>query len=147
MRRLLYISLLTLILLASCSPNSLTADNDSSIPLEDCPLISPTGEQVDARCGTLTVPEDRSNPTGRQIGLNVVLIPAIKRDPAPDPLFLLAGGPGQSAIETFPALLSMIFYVHEERDIVLVDQRGTGKSNPLRCLDPEDESLVVVLSK
>jgi pimeloyl-ACP methyl ester carboxylesterase len=119
----------------------LTAVNESSIPLEDCPLISPTGEQVDARCGTLTVPEDRSNPTGRQIGLNVVIIPAIKRDPAPDPLFLLAGGPGQSAIETFPAMISMIFYVHEERDIVLVDQRGTGKSNPLRCLDPEDESL------
>jgi pimeloyl-ACP methyl ester carboxylesterase len=52
------------------------------------------------------------------------------------------GGPGQSAIETFPALFSTVFRIHENRDIVLVDQRGTGESNPLRCLDPEDETLV-----
>jgi pimeloyl-ACP methyl ester carboxylesterase len=96
---------------------------------------------VDAQCGTLTVPEDRSNPGGRQIELNLAVIPAIQRNPEPDPLFLLAGGPGQSAVETFPAMIGMMFNIHEERDIVLVDQRGTGKSNPLRCLDPEDESL------
>ena len=56
-------------------------------------------------------------------------------------MFVLAGGPGQSIIETFPALYAGLFRVHEKRDIVLVDQRGTGKSNPLRCLDPGDESL------
>jgi pimeloyl-ACP methyl ester carboxylesterase len=114
---------------------------ESSLVLEDCALTSPTGDQVDARCGTLTVPEDRSEPTDRQIPLNVAVIPAITRNPEPDPLFLLAGGPGQSAIETFPALLSLMFSIHQERDIVLVDQRGTGESNPLRCLDPEEELL------
>lgn len=96
---------------------------------------------MDARCGSLAVPEDRANPAGRQIVLNIAVIPAIKRNPEPDALFLLAGGPGQSAIEAFPAMLSFLFNVHEDRDIVLVDQRGTGKSNPLRCLDPENESL------
>lgn len=109
--------------------------------LEDCALTSPSGSQTDARCGTLTVPEDRSNPSGRQIDLNIAVIPAIERKPEPDALFLLAGGPGQSAVETFPAMLPLMFNIHEDRDIVLVDQRGTGKSNPLRCLDPEDESL------
>ena len=54
---------------------------------------------------------------------------------------MLAGGPGQSAIEAFPAMISLLFQIHEDRDIVLVDQRGTGKSNPLQCLTPEDDSL------
>jgi pimeloyl-ACP methyl ester carboxylesterase len=56
-------------------------------------------------------------------------------------LFILVGGPGQSALETFPAISNTLVRIHEERDIVLVDQRGTGESNPLRCLDPDDETL------
>ncbi len=140
MRHSFPLSLLILIL-ASCSRRNLTATPESSLRLEDCALTSPSGNQVDARCGTLTVPEDRSNPSGRQIELHIALIPAIKRNPEPDALFLLAGGPGQSAIETFPAMISLMVQIHQDRDIVLVDQRGTGKSNPLRCLDLEDESL------
>lgn len=141
MRRHYYTILLLLTFLASCSPRNLTAVPDSSIKLEDCTLTSPNGDQVDARCGTLTVPEDRANPDGRQIELNVAVIPAIKRNPESDALFLLAGGPGQSAVEAFPAMISLMFQIHEDRDIVLVDQRGTGKSNPLRCLGPEDDDL------
>ena len=141
MRRILYATLLILTLLASCSPHNPTAAPGRSLELEDCALTSPTGNQVDARCGTLTLPEDRANPNGRQIDLHVALIPAVKRNPQPDALFLLAGGPGQSAIETFPAMIPLLSPIHEDRDIVLVDQRGTGKSNPLRCLDPEDETL------
>ncbi|RPJ24800.1 MAG: alpha/beta fold hydrolase, partial [Chloroflexi bacterium] len=97
--------------------------------------------QVDAECGSLTVVEDPSNPQSRKISLNIAVIRAIKRSPEPDPLFVLAGGPGQAVTEVAPALFNTLFRVHEERDIVLVDQRGTGKSNPLRCLDPEDETL------
>jgi pimeloyl-ACP methyl ester carboxylesterase len=141
MKHFFSISLIFILFLASCSPRSLTTAPEPSITLEDCALTSPSGDQWDARCGVLSVPEDRTNPNGRQIELHIAVIPAIKRNPAPDALFLLAGGPGQSAIETFPAMLAMMFFVHQERDIVLVDQRGTGKSNPLRCLDLEDESL------
>ena len=104
MRRHYFTILLLLTFLASCSPRNLSAVSDSSIALEDCALTSPAGNQVDARCGTYTVPEDRSNPNGRQIELNVAVIPAIKRKPELDALFLLAGGPGQSAIEAFPAM-------------------------------------------
>ncbi len=129
------------LLLTACASQSAPAAPRPSIPLEKCALVSPRGAQTDARCGVLTVPEDRANPSGRQIDLNIAVIPAIKRNPAPDPLFLLAGGPGQSAIETFPSLLPLLYDIHESRDIVLVDQRGTGKSNPLRCLDMEDETL------
>jgi pimeloyl-ACP methyl ester carboxylesterase len=141
MRPFLRFFLPFLIFLASCSPKNLSADPEPSLLLEDCVLTPPVGDQVDARCGVLAVPEDRSNPEGRQIELYVAVIPAIRRDPEPDPLFLLAGGPGQSAIETFPAMIPFLFRIHEKRDIVLVDQRGTGESNPLRCLDPEDDSL------
>ena len=141
MRRSLTTSILLLTLLASCSPRNLTAFPKVSISLEDCALTSPVGRQVDARCGNLIVPEDRSNPTGRQIRLNIAIVPAIKREPEPDALFLLAGGPGQSAVETFPAMITLLSNIHQDRDIVLVDQRGTGESNPLQCLGPEDEAL------
>lgn len=128
-------------LLASCSPRDLTAGPEASLTLEDCALATPSGDQVDARCGVLTVLEDRANTNGPKIDLHIAVIPAIKRNPEPDALFLLAGGPGQSAIEAFPAMIPLMFSVHEDRDIVLVDQRGTGESNPLRCIDPEDETL------
>lgn len=141
MRRIQPLLLLPLILLASCFPSNLPADLEPSLPLEDCALTSPSGDQVDAQCGVLTVPEDRSNPDGRKIELHVAVIPAIKREPKPDPLFLLAGGPGQSAIEAYPAMIPLMFQIREDRDIVLVDQRGTGESNPLRCLDEDDSSL------
>jgi pimeloyl-ACP methyl ester carboxylesterase len=141
MRRIPLPILCSLIFLASCSPRNLSTVPEASVTLEDCALTSPSGNQVDAKCGALVVPEDRDNPAGRQLELNIAVIPAIKRSPQPDPLFLLAGGPGQSAIEAYPAMIPLLFQIHEDRDIVLVDQRGTGKSNPLRCLTPEDDSL------
>jgi pimeloyl-ACP methyl ester carboxylesterase len=140
MRKIL-ILFCSMIFLASCLPRNLSAVSEASITLEDCALTSPSGNQVDARCGVLLVPEDRTNPGARQIELNIAVIPAIKRSPQPDPLFMLAGGPGQSAVEAYPAMIPLLFQIHEDRDIILVDQRGTGKSNPLRCLTPEDDSL------
>jgi pimeloyl-ACP methyl ester carboxylesterase len=88
---------------------------------------------VAAQCGTLVVPEDPTKPGGRQIDLAFARIPAVSRRGLPDPLFLLAGGPGMAAT-TFYAMVAPIFArIHRDRDIVLVDQRGTGKSNPLNC--------------
>ena len=141
MGHILYTFLFLLLFVTACSPRSSSSEVDNSLKLEDCALTSQIGNQVDARCGTLTVPEDRANSSGREIDLHIAVIPAIKRDAEPDPLFLLAGGPGQSALETFPAIMPSLFQIHEARDIVLVDQRGTGESNPLRCLDPEEEIL------
>jgi hypothetical protein len=73
--------------------------------------------QVDAKCGLLTVSEDPSNPQSRQIDLSIAVIEAISRSPEPDPLFILVGGPGQSALETYPAIAPTLFRIHEERDI------------------------------
>jgi alpha/beta hydrolase fold len=93
---------------------------------------------VDAVCGTLKVYENRATRQGRQIDLNIVVLPALRADARPDPLFFLAGGPGQGAAKMAKMVREMYRQVLTDRDIVLVDQRGTGKSNPLNCEDQDD---------
>ena len=88
---------------------------------------------TDAYCGTLTVYEDRDARTGRRIPLNIVVLPALGDTAAADPLFFLAGGPGQGAAKMAREVREIFRRVQRERDIVLVDQRGTGRSNPLNC--------------
>lgn len=145
MRSRVFSLILLLSLAAACGapPSTEPGPAGATLALTDCVLASPgSNSQVDARCGTLTVPEDRARPDGRQIPLNVAVVPAVSRSPEPDPVFLLAGGPGQAATEAFPALIPAFERLNQERDLVLVDQRGTGKSNPLRCLDPDDETVM-----
>jgi pimeloyl-ACP methyl ester carboxylesterase len=144
MRKWFLFLILQTMMVTSCAPASAapSAVKSPAIGLSDCVLATPGVDiQVDAKCGVLAVLEDPANPNSRQIDLSIAVVPAIQRSPEPDPLFILVGGPGQSAIEVFPALYSTLFKIHEKRDIILVDQRGTGKSNPLRCLDPNDETL------
>jgi pimeloyl-ACP methyl ester carboxylesterase len=86
-----------------------------------------------AECAVLSVPENPHAPGGRRIDLSVVRVPAISRRKAPDPLFVLAGGPGQAAGSFYAATAGAFGRILRERDIVLVDQRGTGRSNPLDC--------------
>ena len=141
-RKILLVVVLNAVLLTACVQRAAAPTVSQTLALSDCVLSTPNVEdQVTAKCGALSVAEDPSNPQGRQINLNIAVVPAIRRSPEPDPLFILVGGPGQSAIETFPGLFTTLFRVHEDRDIVLVDQRGTGKSNPLNCLNVEDESV------
>jgi pimeloyl-ACP methyl ester carboxylesterase len=98
---------------------------------------------TDAYCGTLKVFENRETREGRTIDLKIVVLPAMSREPQPDPVFFLAGGPGQGAAEMARALRELFRRVQAERDIVLVDQRGTGKSNPLNC-ETDDDSLALI---
>lgn len=129
-------------LLAACGRPTPAPDGGPAVALADCQLTMPGLDvTVSARCGTLTVPENPADPGGRQIDLNVAVVPAVSRNPQPDPLFILAGGPGQAAVELAPALAQGFTQVHQERDIVLVDQRGTGKSNPLECELPEEDDV------
>jgi len=100
------------------------------------PCVTDEGPN-DALCGTLRVFENRQTRTGRQISLNIVVLPAVGSGP-PDPLFFLAGGPGQGAAQLAPQLRQVFRPIQKQRDIVLVDQRGTGKSHPLDCSSDED---------
>jgi pimeloyl-ACP methyl ester carboxylesterase len=122
---------------------------NQSQPTQAIDRLKPcTGDDApsDAYCGTLKVFENRATKQGRQIDLNIVVLPALRADAQPDPLFFLAGGPGQGAAKLARAVREMFRRVQSDRDIVLVDQRGTGKSNPLNCNnDDEDDSLQSVM--
>lgn len=100
---------------------------------------------ADGLCGTLEVYEDRRAAAGRKIPLKIVVLPALANDSKPDPLFFLVGGPGGGATESADMAASVFSRVQSERDIVLVDQRGTGSSNPLDC--EMDEASLEELSK
>ncbi len=122
------------IALFACACVALAACGDTHVPqrgvaLADCHL--PKLAQT-LSCGTLDVPEHRGDPASRRLSIAVAILPANTLSPKPDPLFVLAGGPGQAAssIADFAARLSD---VRTTRDIVLVDQRGTGRSSPLDC--------------
>lgn len=105
-----------------------------SIAFEPCHLAAPgLSERLAAECGSLQVPEDPTRPDGRAIDLRIAVLPAVSRRPESDPLFFLAGGPGQAATEAYPALAAAFQRINQYRDIVLVDQRGTGGSHKLMC--------------
>lgn len=89
---------------------------------------------LNAKCGSLKVAEDRVSATGRMINVGFVVIPAsLRAGRLPDPVVYFAGGPGGSAIEDIPAQLQGLSDLALHHDLVFVDQRGTGKSNPLLC--------------
>jgi pimeloyl-ACP methyl ester carboxylesterase len=100
------------------------------VKLEPCGFSSVT---KDAGCAKYEVFEDRAAKTGRKIALNIVILPALSAKPAPDPLFVFAGGPGQGAATVVRAAGDYLIKLRRERDIVFIDQRGTGASNPLNC--------------
>ena len=91
-----------------------------------------------AECGVLEVPENPAAPKGRTIGLRVARVAAISRRKQPDPLIVLAGGPGAAATGFYASVAPAFARIQRDRDIVLLDQRGTGGSNPLDCAEPEN---------
>jgi pimeloyl-ACP methyl ester carboxylesterase len=96
-----------------------------SWPPEPC-----VAQGIDARCGTFVVPENRTKPNGRTIGLHVVVLPAFSKPARKDAVTYLAGGPGEAATEKAANLSEQLRALNMYRDILLVDQRGTGRSNP-----------------
>ena len=130
------IGAIALIFLVACtSPTPVPSDRpQAAIPLEACQISTPNGNiRLEAKCGKLVVYEDRQTNTGRQIELNIAVIPAVSRNPTPDPIFFIPGGPGEAATQSFPVLMGAFEQINQKRDIVLVDQRGTGGSHSLRC--------------
>jgi pimeloyl-ACP methyl ester carboxylesterase len=91
------------------------------------------GVPEQARCFELAVPENPAAPAGRQIQLQVAILAATEGAATEPPLFALAGGPGQAARTLAPYLLRFFDKIRRTRDLVLVDVRGTGGSNPLDC--------------
>ncbi len=111
---------------------TVAAPRSAAIQLEDCTIGN-----VEAQCGTYRVYENRSANSGRQIDLKIAVLPATTDHVAPDPLFYFAGGPGGAATDVAPMLKTEFSELNQTRDIVLIDQRGTGGSNLLMCPKPD----------
>jgi pimeloyl-ACP methyl ester carboxylesterase len=124
---------------AFCSMRTFAAAEHGTLPLHECRLEHPLKiTSVAARCGVLQVAENPQEPSGRMIGLQVAVVPALNRRSRSAPLFLLAGGPGQAASDLYVSYAGAFARVNRNHDIVLLDQRGTGLSEPLFCDYPED---------
>jgi pimeloyl-ACP methyl ester carboxylesterase len=119
-----------LLALAPAAPASAPAPNPQSWQgkLSPCALPDRGGK---AFCGTYEVFEDRDARSGRKLALRIVLLPATGPARAADPIFFLSGGPGEGATEGAPDLVKSP--LRRRRDLVFVDTRGTGGSNPLSC--------------
>ncbi len=94
-----------------------------------CPKTPEPIEALDdARCGTLTVPENRAEPSGRTIELGVAIVPAATDKPKPDPVVWLAGGPGDDAVGE--AKMAIDGGLNRDRDVIFMSQRGTYSAEP-----------------
>lgn len=129
--------LLIAVLGALCSACEKPAnEQSSSLTLAACPGFSVTGKPPivhRAECGSLAVLEDDNDPNSATITLNILRLPAINPVPKTDPLIIIAGGPGQSAVGIAEQLYYTFEEVRKNRDVIFIDQRGTGQSNPLVC--------------
>ena len=116
---------------------------DEPLRLADCRLESAAaGGSVAARCGQYRVRENRDDPQSKELQLQVAVIPALRLKPAGDPLFILSGGPGQAASDFYLSVAPAFARIRRDRDLVLIDQRGTGRSNRLDCTLPDDSEFV-----
>lgn len=121
---------------------SLALPDSNQIEFSNCSLSLPgTSLTASARCGSLEVAENPADPDGRKISLNIAIAPATGKSKAPDPVFFFAGGPGQAATETWVMIRSTLNKIRKKRDIVMIDQRGTGGSNKLACRSDVEEDL------
>lgn len=142
--------------LTACGPNQAPPSTDAAtnndapeqlalgqLRLRACSLDAPLGsEAIAAQCTRFAVPEDRSKPGGRKIDLRIAwLPPRDQADSMPDPVVFIAGGPGQSAVDSYPQVAQALRDINKQRGILLVDQRGTGQSNPLLCDTRQTENL------
>ncbi|MEW6366441.1 MAG: alpha/beta fold hydrolase [Acidobacteriota bacterium] len=135
LRHVLLTSLLTIILAGKPASTDTDAAPDGSPPAGAAIALAPcqaAGVEGEVKCGTLEVYENRAAKSGRKIALKVMVLPATGTDSAPDPVFFVVpGGPGGSACESAAWVATAWADLRKRRDLVLVDQRGTGGSHPL----------------
>jgi pimeloyl-ACP methyl ester carboxylesterase len=144
MNRLAVIVAFGFLLMSVVYPITPTAAQ-KSVELTPCKLsvgIGKAKSEIDARCGILQVPEDPAKPDGRKLDLHFRVLPATKPDAKGLPIFHLEGGPGGSAISSFGlAWYTAYRLFRENHDVVLIDQRGIGKSASLQCTELTEKSF------
>jgi pimeloyl-ACP methyl ester carboxylesterase len=91
-----------------------------------------SGATTAAWCTEFDVAENPAQPEGRHIGLHLAVIRSEAGKPVADMVVMLAGGPGEAATQAF-ADTGVYAGVLKHHNVLLLDQRGTGGSNPLSC--------------
>jgi pimeloyl-ACP methyl ester carboxylesterase len=139
------LSFLLLVVLSACSENNdrVTA---ATLILKSCPGFIETGKPplvYGAECGELALKENPADTNSNNLNVAILRLPAISPVPNADPLFLIQGGPGGSSIDMANEVHSFFSDVRKNRDLIFVDQRGTGKSNPLACEQLRSEELTL----
>lgn len=104
----------------------------SSLEWQACRIGADNSPKIKAHCTQFKVPENRENPS-RMIELNMAMIKSSSAKKESDPVLMLAGGPGQAAVESYQGIAHAFKKILKNRDVILVDQRGTGGSNILKC--------------
>ena len=134
-------SFIAALAMGGLSVTTAAADDDRWSELEACELSVAGGRlTAEAHCGRLEVAENPDDPEGRRIELAFAVSPARSSRVMDDPIVYLAGGPGQSARDTLPIMQRALRELNRERDLIFLDQRGTGGSNILDCeMDDEEE--------
>jgi pimeloyl-ACP methyl ester carboxylesterase len=125
--------------LAAPPPDAQAPASRTPAPSRSCHL---PGAQETLRCLSVTVPLDYAKPATGSLKLHVTVAPAFRESARPDPLFVLAGGPGQAGSDVLPLLPAAFKRVRATRDIVFIDQRGTGLSGKLDCENPANEETM-----
>lgn len=119
---------------AIAQPSSLpsTSYRTTTIP---CPALTEPDE-VEGKtivCGVVTVPEDYSQPQGRQVDITYVRLRSKSLSPQPDPVVVLHGGPGGTDLSALPFMIPLYTQQRQVRDVILFDQRGSRYSGDLAC--------------
>ncbi|HEY0333165.1 MAG TPA: alpha/beta hydrolase [Stenotrophomonas sp.] len=132
---------------ATATPTVLTGPTRQRGTLQFSPCTL-TGAQasgnVQAQCAQMPVPENPAEPQGRKISLKIAWLEAGNDNAGEaDPVFFIAGGPGQSATEVASVVQASLREVLKKRDVFLIDQRGTGGSAPLECNGPDGKPLEI----
>jgi len=139
-RSFIRIGVLLVAVMAAVHPAAPAAVPVAAPAFTHCELEHPLGiSAVEAQCTRVAVAEDPQRPAGRQLQLFVARIPALSRQAAAEPLFILAGGPGLAASTFYSSAAPVFARIRRRHDIIIVDQRGTGRSHPLACQFDEQQ--------
>ena len=140
--RVFALFVLLALVLSACTVTPALPSPVAEVDIEDvaafeespCPFSVPADGSV--VCGYVTVPEDHNDPTGPTIRIAVGILKDRSENHQPDPVIVLAGGPGEKVMENAAALEMVLGPIHPNRDLIVFDQRGVGLSEPaLECLE------------
>lgn len=128
---------LVVVLISGFSLPSVAQDAVPRFEPGSCAFALPDGQNP--ACGTLVVPENRQNPSGKTIRIAAAIFRSPNANKAAEPLIYLEGGPGGSVLDLVALQFAQVYAPFlDQHDLILFDQRGVGQSQPaLDCQETD----------